>query len=86
MSNPSIIQMQNRFLRILPRIRTHARIYHRHVRCRVKRADAIAETIGLAWKWFVRFVERGKHPEASSACWQRSPPRRCAADGASAGS
>ena len=41
-----------RFLMMLPRIETHAKVYFRYIRCADKRADQIAETIALAWKWF----------------------------------
>jgi hypothetical protein len=44
----------------LPRIETHARIYFRIIRCPDKRADRIAETIALAWMWFLKLEERGK--------------------------
>jgi hypothetical protein len=53
-------KLQSRFLSILPRIRTHARIYFRFVRCAVKKADLIAEAVALAWKWFVRLAQQGK--------------------------
>jgi len=52
--------LQTRFLTILPRIRTHAGIYFRHVKCCVKKSDLIAEVLALAWKWFVRLAQRGK--------------------------
>src|SRR5204862_5652423 len=55
-SNP----LHARFLTFLPRIETHAKIYFRDVRCSAKRADRIAETIALAWQWFVKLEERGK--------------------------
>jgi hypothetical protein len=45
---------------ILPRVKTHARIYFRHVRCSCKRADLVAETVALAWKSFIRLADRGK--------------------------
>src|SRR3954471_16687851 len=48
------------FLAILPRIETHARIYFRHVRCPGQRDDAIAETIAVCWRWFLRLAEQGK--------------------------
>lgn len=48
------------FLVILPRIETHARISFRDVKCPEKRADRIAETVALCWKWFRRLAERGK--------------------------
>jgi hypothetical protein len=41
------------FLAILPRIQTHAEIYFRGIKCPGKRADAIAETIAISWKWFL---------------------------------
>ena len=53
-------RLQARFLSILAKIQTHARIFFRHVRCRCKRDDFIAETIALAWKWFRRLAEKGK--------------------------
>jgi len=55
-----IDQLQARFLSIRPRIETHAKIYFRHVRCSTTKADRIAETLALAWKWFVRLAKRGK--------------------------
>jgi hypothetical protein len=56
----SVIQLQAAFLSILPRIETHARVYFRHERCPDKKADRIAETIAVSWKWFVRLAEQGK--------------------------
>lgn len=53
-------QLHDRFLGILPRIQTHARIYFRDIKCHVRRADCIAEAVALAWKWFVRLARRGK--------------------------
>jgi hypothetical protein len=56
MSHP----LHDRFLLFLPRIEAHAKIYFREIRCAANRADRIAETIALAWKWFLRLEERGK--------------------------
>ena len=56
----SLDQLHADFLQILPRIETHAQIRFRYLRCPGKRADAIAETIAVAWKWFLRLVEQGK--------------------------
>ena len=53
-----------RFLELLPRIETHARIVFRDIRCAQQRADRIAEVIALSWKWFLRLCERGKNVEA----------------------
>jgi hypothetical protein len=49
-----------RFLSFLPRIEAHARVGFRDIRCPDIRADRIAETIALAWKWFLRLEERGQ--------------------------
>ena len=53
-------RLQTRFLSILAKIQTHARIFFRNVRCRFKREDFIAETIALAWKWFRRLALKGR--------------------------
>lgn len=53
-------RLQSKFLAFLPRIERHARIVFRDVTCTVKKADYIAETIALAWKWFLRLAARGK--------------------------
>jgi len=48
---------------LLPRIERHARICFRHLQAANKQ-DAIAETIALAYRWFVRLVRRGIDPAA----------------------
>jgi hypothetical protein len=50
------------FLSILPRIELHACIYFRGIRCPQRKDDAVAETVAISWRWFVRLVERGKDP------------------------
>jgi len=57
---PSLSQLHARFLALLPRIRTHGRVFFRDLKCRNKREDAIAEMVALSWRWFVRLVEKGK--------------------------
>jgi hypothetical protein len=52
--------LQARFLALVPRIESHARIYFRGLRCAHAREEAVAETVALAWQWFRRLVERGK--------------------------
>jgi hypothetical protein len=52
--------LHHHFLAILPRIQTHAEIYFRHLRCPGRRADAIAETVAISWRWFLRLTEQGK--------------------------
>jgi hypothetical protein len=53
-------RLQADFLRILPRIERHARIYFRDVECTAKRQDLIAETVGLSWAWYGRLSRKGK--------------------------
>jgi hypothetical protein len=48
------------FLTLLPRIERHAEIAFRHLHCPHRRADAVAEAVALAWKWFLRLLARGK--------------------------
>jgi hypothetical protein len=57
---PALEQLREQFLALLPRIELHARITFRGVKCPDRRADAVAETVALAWKWHVRLAERGK--------------------------
>jgi hypothetical protein len=45
---------------LLPRIEVHAQLVFRHVRCPGKKADAIGETIAVAWKWFLSLEAKGK--------------------------
>ncbi len=59
-SATSLEQFNSQFLQILPRIELHAQIRFRYLRCPGQREDAIAETIGVAWKWYLRLVEQGK--------------------------
>ena len=49
-----------RFLRLLPRIETHARIAFRGIRCPVQQEDRVQECVALGWKWFVSLSEQGK--------------------------
>jgi hypothetical protein len=49
-----------RFLRLLPKLETHARIVFRGVRCPVKKEDRVQECVALGWKWFLRLSEQGK--------------------------
>src|SRR5262249_8132301 len=57
---PAPDSLQAAFLAILPRIELHARIVFRNVPCAVTQADCLAETIALAWHWYVRLARRGK--------------------------
>jgi hypothetical protein len=55
-------RLQEAFLGFRPRIETHAHVVFRSVKCPHRKADCIAETIALSWKWFLRLVQRGKDP------------------------
>lgn len=56
----SMEQLQSRFLAILGRIETHAQIFFRSEKCSHKKADRVAETVAMAWSWFVRMARKGK--------------------------
>jgi hypothetical protein len=58
----SLEHVQAAFLSVLPRVELHAQVYFRGLKCPHRKADAVQETLALAWKWFVRLVERGKDP------------------------
>jgi hypothetical protein len=49
-----------RFLELLSQIERHARISFRHIVCEHRRADCVAETVALSWKWFLALEARGK--------------------------
>jgi hypothetical protein len=55
-----LVALHTEFLSILPRIETHAQIHFRHLRCPGRRADAIAEAVAVAWKWYLGIVDQGK--------------------------
>jgi hypothetical protein len=56
----SSVNLQARFVDIMPRIESQARIYFRDVKCVVRKADCIAEAVAIAWKWFGRLAKKGK--------------------------
>jgi hypothetical protein len=45
---------------VMPAVERHAEIYFRHIKCRHRKADLVAEAVGMAWTWFCRMAERGK--------------------------
>lgn len=63
----SLSELQTRFLAILPVVERHARIYFRNLACSHRRADAVAETTALCWRWFARLAVRGKDASAFPA-------------------
>jgi hypothetical protein len=52
--------LQSSFLALLPGITHHAHMQFRDIKCPDKKADLVAETLGLAWKWLCRLSEQGK--------------------------
>jgi hypothetical protein len=58
---PSVAELHERFLDLLPRIELHGRIFFRHLR-QQRKEESIQEMRALAWKWFVRLARRGKYP------------------------
>ncbi len=48
------------FLTILPAVERHARFALRHLHSYHDREDAVAETVAVAWAWFIRLARRGK--------------------------
>jgi hypothetical protein len=61
-TNPAILaHLQDAFAAIvMPAVERHARIYFRGIKCPDRKAELIAEAVGLAWKWFRRMAHRGK--------------------------
>jgi hypothetical protein len=57
----TLAALHEHFLAILPCTETHARVTFRALRCPGRRADAIAETVAVAWCWFVRLQVQGKN-------------------------
>jgi hypothetical protein len=53
-----------RFLALLPRLQLHGRIYFRDLKCPLKREEAVAEVVALAWHWFLQLTKRGKDASA----------------------
>ncbi len=45
---------------ILPAVERYSQFYFRHLRCSDRKAEAIAEAVALAWKWYLRLAQRGK--------------------------
>ncbi len=58
--HPSKVRFE--FEQALPRIRTHAEIAFRCVRCVHRKEDLIAEAVALAFKWWLQLRKKGKDP------------------------
>src|SRR5262245_61398690 len=60
-SSSALADLQTSFLAIvLPRVRSHGRVYFRGIQCQHRREYTIQEMIGLAWEWHLRLGEKGK--------------------------
>jgi hypothetical protein len=57
---PCTEALKENFLALLPKIENYARFHFRVVKCAVRKADCIAETVAFCWQWFLRLAERGK--------------------------
>jgi len=63
------------FLAVLPRIRLHAQIFFRHLKCPHRKDDAIAETLALAWRWYCQLARRGRDAGQFPAALASFPAR-----------
>jgi hypothetical protein len=52
--------LQASFLALLPQIHSRVKSYFAGVKCAAKKADCIAESVALCWKWFCRLRQRGQ--------------------------
>ena len=64
---PNAAELHRRFLEIVPAIERHGLVYFRHLRCWHRLREALAEMVALAWKWFLRLVQKGKDAAAFPA-------------------
>jgi hypothetical protein len=58
--SPMVEELRCCFQAALPTIERVARFHFRHIRCPDRNSDHVAETIAVAWNWFVHLAERGK--------------------------
>lgn len=59
-SNAPFAHLHAAFLTLVPILKRQASFIFRYIDCPDTRENAITETIGLGWKWFVGLAERGK--------------------------
>src|SRR5260370_10896904 len=45
---------------VLPRVEAHGRVYFRHVRCKHRKQELLAEMAALRGRWLVNLARRGK--------------------------
>ena len=55
-----VARVQAGFLTILSAVERHARFAFRHLHSYHDREDAVAETVAVAWAWFVQLARRGR--------------------------
>ena len=60
LSAPADDTIQCGFLALLSRIRRHAEISFRFLRCPAERADCVQDAIALAWAWYRCLAQRGR--------------------------
>jgi hypothetical protein len=60
----SVPHLHAGFLAILATIERHARFAFRNLRRYHDREDAVAETVAVAWSWYVRLARQGKDAAA----------------------
>lgn len=58
-----VSRVQAEFARALPRIRRHAVIVFRSVRCIDTRDDCVAEVLAMCWAWWLRLRQRNRDPQ-----------------------
>jgi hypothetical protein len=76
LASAPLAQLHDRFLALVPRIETHARIAFRQLKCPDSRNDAVAESVALAWHWYQRLARRGKDAAEFAAALARFAARR----------
>lgn len=59
-SHPQHDELKFRFLELMPKLETHARISFGFLRCPNEREDRIQESLALGWRCFLRLNERDK--------------------------
>src|SRR5262245_35303180 len=56
--------LHKQFLPLLTRVQRHAEVVFRRIRWSHLKEELTAEAVALAWRWFLRLVERGKDVSA----------------------
>src|SRR5262249_1716153 len=63
-AGPTAEALHRRFLEIVPVIERHGKVYFRHLKCWHRVREALAEMVAIAWKWFLKLVQKGKDAAA----------------------